>query len=99
MKLQIINQKGTYEINGDFTGLNNHLVKDHFNYLLDHYQEVIMCLKKVKKMDKRAIRVLQIIHKKAVKRGKILFVLGKKNKNIVPTFKQTKTSYIFRNDY
>lgn len=90
MNFQISNQKDTYEIKGDFIGLNNHIAKDHFNYLLDHYQEVVMCLKKVKKLDKGAIRVLQIIHKKASRRGKVLFVLGKENKNIVSKFKQTK---------
>jgi len=99
MALEITLQNGAYEISGDFTGINNHKVKAHFNYLLDHYQEVVLCLKKVSKIDKRGIKVLQIIHKKATKRSKTLFVLGKENEYISSLLAQTENLHIFRNDY
>lgn len=99
IELQITNRKGTYEINGNLTKENISLVKDQFNYLLDHYEEVIMCLKQVQQMDVNAITVLKTLYYKANKRGKVLFVLGKENKKIKEVFKQTQTTYLFRNDY
>ena len=49
MDLEINNVRGRIEVVGNFTSGNVHKVRDHFNYLLDHYEEVVMCLKKVKK--------------------------------------------------
>jgi anti-anti-sigma regulatory factor len=99
MKLQIINSSGTFEVIGNLTLNNSELVKDHFNYLLDHYEEVVMSLKKVKKIDKKAIKVLKEIYAKANRRSKILFVLGKENNVIANAFKKNKADYIFREDY
>lgn len=99
MQLKITNIKGVFEIQGRFTKENTSSVKEHFNYLLDHYQEIIMCLKKVSKIDQKAIEVLHDIYSKSVKRGKILFVLGHENENIIKAFQRTQTTHIFRNDY
>ena len=99
MKLEINNVRGRMEVVGDFTSENVHKVKDHFNYLLDHYEEVVMCLKKVKKIDKKALQVLQGIYAKAQRRKKVLFVLGKKNKKVFMTLQSNKLNHIFRNDY
>ncbi|MBG6130192.1 MFS superfamily sulfate permease-like transporter [Aquimarina sp. EL_43] len=99
MKLQIIHTSGTFEIVGNFTLDNTELVKDHFNYLLDHYEEVVMSLKKVKKIDKKAIKVLKEIYAKANRRSKILFVLGKENNVIANAFKKNKADHIFRENY
>ena len=99
MKLQIHNKQGTFEIIGSFTSENSEMVKDHFNYLLDHYEEVVMCLHKVKKIDQKALQVLRHIYKKASKRSKILFILGKKNKIVAKAFNKNELNYIFRNDY
>ncbi|TSE10236.1 MULTISPECIES: STAS domain-containing protein [Aquimarina] len=99
MKLQIINASGKFEIIGNFTLENTETVKDHFNYLLDHYEEVVMSLRKVKKIDQKAIKVLKDIYAKANRRSKILFVLGKENKIIINAFQKNKVSHIFREDY
>lgn len=99
MKLQIINTSGTFEVIGNFTLDNTELVKDHFNYLLDHYEEVVISLKKVKKMDQKGIKVLKEIYAKANRRSKILFVLGRDNNKIADLFKKNKANYIFREDY
>ncbi len=99
MKLQIINTSGTFEVIGNFTLENTDLVKDHFNYLLDHYEEVVMSLKKVKQIDQKAIKVLKDIYAKANRRSKILFVLGKENNAIAKAFKNNKATHIFREDY
>ncbi|MFC5048517.1 STAS domain-containing protein [Aquimarina hainanensis] len=99
MKLHISNNLGTYEIIGNFTSKNTHIVKDHFDYLLNHYDEIVISLNKVKIMDVRAIKVLQVIYLKALKRGKVLFVLGKDNFVITSLFDETGMNHIFRDDY
>jgi anti-anti-sigma regulatory factor len=99
MSLEIINNKGTFEICGEFTSENKGKVKEYFNDLLDNYYEVVMCLGKIKKIDESAVEVLKFIHHKAAKRSKVLFVLGKKNRIIKKTFKAFNISYIFKNDY
>ncbi|WP_459209565.1 STAS domain-containing protein [Aquimarina rhabdastrellae] len=97
--LRITNNLGTYEIEGEFTSKNSLLVREKFNYLLDHYEEVVMCLGKVKKIDKSALCVLLDIYSKAKRRSKVLFVLGKKNKYISDMFTKSQMNYIFKNDY
>ncbi len=99
MALQIQNIKGTFEIEGDFTSNNAEKVKDHFNHLLDHYSEVVMCLKKVNRIDKNALDILNEIYKKASRRSKILFVLGKENRLVANSLKNYQLTHIFRNDY
>lgn len=99
MKFQIRNNKGTIEIVGNFTTAYASAVQEYFDYLLDHYEEVVMCVKQVHTMDKKAAKVLSSIYEKAKKRNKILFVLGKKNTAIRQAFQQYKITHIFRNDY
>ncbi|MBW1297940.1 STAS domain-containing protein [Aquimarina litoralis] len=99
MELEINNVRGRIEVAGNFTSENVHKVKDHFNYLLDHYDEVVMCLRKVKKIDRKALKVLLLIYAKAKKRKKVLFVLGKKNEKVFKALKTNKLNHIFRNDY
>jgi anti-anti-sigma regulatory factor len=99
MSLEIINNKGVFEVCGEFTLENKGKVKEYFNNLLDSYYEVVMCLNKIKKIDESAVDVLKFIHNKAAKRSKILFVLGKENRVIKKSFKAFNISYIFKNDY
>lgn len=99
MKLDIINNKGIYEIHGDFTSRNVFKVKDYFNYLLDHYYEIVICLNNVNKIDLSAMCVLKFIFKKAKKRSKVLLVKGRKNEKIKDMFKLSKANYIFKDNY
>jgi len=71
MELNIINNKGVFEIHGHFVKENTKQVADYFNTLLDQYYEIVICLKQVKEMDARALSVMRFISKKAKKRSKI----------------------------
>lgn len=99
MNFQIINNKGVYEIHGNFTNANIHEVANYFNNLLDTYYEIVICLKKVKCMDQSALGVLKRLVKKAKKRSKILFILGKENQRIISVFNKANLTRIFKNDY
>ncbi len=98
MKLDIINNKGVYEIHGDFTSRNVFRVKDYFCYLLDHYYEIVMCLNNVTKIDRSAMLVLKFIFKKAKKRSKTMLVKGRKNEKVKAMFKLSEANYIYKDD-
>lgn len=99
MDFQIVNNKGVYEIHGDFTTTNTNEVAFYFSNLLDKYYEIVICLKKVRKFDDSALKVMQFLTNKATRRSKTLFVLGKNNKRITSLFNKTSLKGIFRNDY
>ncbi len=99
MNFQIINNKGVFEIHGDFTNMHTNQVANYFNNLLDRYYEIVICLKQVKRIDSKALNVMQFISAKAKRRSKILFVLGQENKCISKQFEMANLNNIFRNDY
>jgi len=82
MDFQIINNKGTFEVQGNLTVENTNYARACFSSLLDAYYEIVICLNKVNKMDNSAIGVLEFISNKAKQRSKTLFVLEKENKSI-----------------
>ena len=99
MNFEIINNKGVFEIHGHFTNAYTNQVADFFNNLLDKYYEITICLKQVRRIDSKALNVMQFIDAKAKRRSKILFVLGKENKRIKKHFEAANLINIFRNDY
>lgn len=99
MNFEIINNKGVYEIHGDFINDHTNKVETYFNNLLDTYYEVVISLKKVNKIDNKALEVMRFISEKAKRRSKVLFVLGKGNKRIKTEFKKANLNTIFKNDY
>lgn len=99
MNFEIINNKGVFEIHGHFTNAYTHQVADFFNNLLDKYYEITICLKQVKRIDNKALNVMQFITAKAKRRSKVLFVLGKDNKRIKSHFESANLINIFKDDY
>lgn len=99
MNFEIINNKGIFEIHGDFINEHTNQVATYFNNLLDTYYEIVICLKNVKQVDETAINVMKFISGKASRRSKTLFVLGKENESISTQFKKANLNTIFRNDY
>jgi len=99
MNFEIKNNQGVFEIHGDFINDHANQVETYFNNLLDTYYEVVICLKKVKQVDTKAIKVMQFIATKAKRRSKVLFVLGKENRRIKKQFKKANLNTIFKNDY
>ncbi|MDO5975141.1 STAS domain-containing protein [Flavivirga jejuensis] len=99
MNLEIINNKGVFEIHGDFVNEHTNRVATYFNRLLDRYYEIVICLEHVKQVDETAINVMRFIASKAKRRGKTLFVLGNENKRIHDQFNKANLISVFRNDY
>lgn len=99
MNFEIKNNKGVFEIHGDFTNTYSNQVANYFSTLLDRYYEIVICLKQVRCMDETALNVMQFISAKAKRRSKVLFVLGEDNENINRQFNKSSLNSIFRNDY
>ncbi len=99
MNLNIINNKGVYELHGQFVEATTYEVANYFNTLLDTYYEIVICLKGVTTIDKKALNVMQFITSKAKRRSKELFVLGKTNTKINEQFKTAELEYLFKDDY
>ena len=99
MNFEIINNKGVFEIHGHFTNTYANQAANFFNNLLDRYYEITICLKQVKRMDSKALNVMQFLAAKAKRRSKVLFVLGKNNKRIKKQFEKANLNDIFCNDY
>ncbi len=99
MNFEIINNKGVFEIHGHFTNAYAHYAADFFNNLLDKYYEITICLKQVRRIDKKALNVMQFISAKAKRRSKELFVLGKENKRVKSQFEGANLMNLFRDDY
>lgn len=99
MNFQIINNKGTFEIHGDFIDVHAHTTAIYFSTLLDTYYEVVICLKQVKRIDQNALNAIRFIAAKAKRRSKVLFVLGKDNAYVRKQFRKAQLKAIFKNDY
>ncbi|MDO5969067.1 STAS domain-containing protein [Flavivirga aquimarina] len=99
MNFEIINNKGVFEIHGDFTHAHSNQVANYFNKLLDRYYEIVICLKQVTCMDETAMNVMHFISAKAKRRSKVLFVLGEDNKSINRQLNSSNLNTIFNNDY
>lgn len=99
MNFEIINNRGTFEIHGDFIDHHTSTVANYFNTLLDTYYEVVICLKQVQRIDQNALNVMQFIAAKAKRRSKVLFVLGTDNVYVRQQFNKANLNTIFRNDY
>ena len=78
MDFQIVNNKGVYEIHGDFTTTNTNEVAFYFSNLLDKYYEIVICLKKVRKFESRHKKIRGFSSAQAAK-IKIILALQRSN--------------------
>ncbi|KAA1243288.1 STAS domain-containing protein [Aquimarina sp. RZ0] len=97
MALQITNNYGILEIDGDIKGNNVKSLKKHFEYLLQNKDQVILSLERVKKIDISAVDLLTRLHKKAMSLNKVFYIIGKNNAIINKAF--GKNSYVLKNDH
>lgn len=97
MPLQIKNNQGIFEINGNIIAENVYSLKHHFEQLLVQSERIIISLDHVKKIDAYGVQVLTKLHKMAMKSNKILSIIGKENKTIKKAF--GNFSYVLSSDF
>ncbi len=97
MALQITNNYGVLEINGNIVTENAISLQHHVEQLLYISDRVILSVDHVKNIDASGVRVLTNLYKKAMKGNKIFYIIGKENKKIKTAF--GKVNYILRSDF
>lgn len=99
MDSKITNNSGIFEITGSIVNENATVIKNHFEDLLDSSEELIMNLDRVNAIDATGVNVLTNLYKKAVKKNKALYIIGKENANLKEAFSVTKMDYILSRDF
>lgn len=97
MALNITNNQGIFEINGKLINKNALSLEHHFHQLMNHRDKIIVSIDKVKQIDPYGVRVLNNLHKSAMKRNKVFYVIGKGNRQVKKAF--GSVNYILRNDF
>ncbi|WP_108868913.1 STAS domain-containing protein [Aquimarina aquimarini] len=97
MALKITKNQGIFEIRGSIIAENAQSLHHHFEKLLFTSDKVILCMDKVKKIDKSGVSVLTKLFRNAVENNKIFYIIGKQNSKVKNAF--GNVSYILRNDY
>ncbi len=99
MALKITNNQGIFEINGKLIFENVKSLQNYFECLIEQSDSLIISIEKVKKIDVSGVNTLALLYRKAMKKNKILSIIGKENKNIQQVFNHTKMNFILRNDF
>jgi len=96
MALQITNNAGIYEINGDLNAQNVLSLNNHFEILLERSKIITLSLNKLVDIDKTAVKAIDVLYKKAMSHNKVFYIIGQENTKIRTQFQTEKLSYILR---
>jgi ABC-type transporter Mla MlaB component len=96
MALQITNNAGIYEINGDLNAQNVLSLNNHFEILLERSKIITLSLNKLVDIDKTAVKAIAVLYKKAMSHNKVFYIIGQENPKISTQFQTEKLSYILR---
>jgi len=99
MESKITNNSGVFEITGSIINENASMIKNHFESLLDSSEELIMNLDRISNIDASGVNVLTNLYKKAVRKNKALYIIGKENEHLKEAFSVTKMDYILSRDF
>ncbi|WP_298223986.1 STAS domain-containing protein [Flavobacterium sp.] len=98
MALQITNNAGIFEINGDLNSQNVLSLNNHFEALLERSKMITLSLNKLVDIDTSAVSAIASLYKKAMSSNKIFYIIGQENQKISDRFQTEKLSYILRRD-
>ncbi|VXB21493.1 conserved hypothetical protein [Flavobacterium sp. 9AF] len=97
MALQIQDNAGILEINGNLTLENAKSLKNFFEALLMQSSFIIVSLNKVVEMDKSSFDTLIQLYKIALAKNKVFYIVSDKNKKITKLFQTQKLNYMLQN--
>ncbi|MGB3152011.1 MAG: hypothetical protein WBB27_15245 [Maribacter sp.] len=98
MALQITQTRSMFSVFGELNSANANILSRHMQGFINPNSAVTLNLERVQAMDPSAAFTVEQMYCGAVRDNCILSVLGLGNTNILPVFKQTKTSYILSDD-
>lgn len=98
MRPTILNNSGIFEIIGNIVTENASSIKEHFENLFENSDEIIISLDRVHSIDFTGVNVLATLYRKAMEDNKVLYIIGRGNKNIERVFHTTKMDFILSRD-
>lgn len=98
MALQIKQTHDVLEVIGALTAENASIVKHHFDSFLKKVDHIILSLDGVTTIGPSGAYTIEQLYLDFVKSNRIIHIIGRENKRIAQTMKQTKTSYILSDD-
>lgn len=98
MALQITNNAGIYEINGNLNSQNVLSLNNHFETLLERTKMITLSLNNLIDIDTTAVSAIASLYKKAMSHNKVFYIIGQDNSKINAEFQTQKLSYILRRD-
>jgi ABC-type transporter Mla MlaB component len=98
MALQITNNAGIYEINGNLNSQNALSLNNHFETLLERSKMITLSLNNLIDIDTTAVSAIASLYKKAMSHNKVFYIIGQENPQISKQFQTEKLSYILRRD-
>jgi ABC-type transporter Mla MlaB component len=98
MALQITNNSGIFEINGDLNSQNVFSLNNHFNALLDGSKMITVSLNKINSIDKMAVNAIANLYKTALVSNKIFYIIGQNNEKVNQQFQAEKLNYILHSN-
>jgi ABC-type transporter Mla MlaB component len=98
MALQIINNAGIYEINGNLNSQNVLSLNNHFETLLERSKMITLSLNNLIEIDTTAVSAIATLYKRAMSYNKVFYIIGQENPKINAEFQTQKLSYLLRRD-
>lgn len=97
--LQINNTNGVFEVKGSLVAENSGNLRNYFELLLQHKENIVLSLDKIESMDASGIHTIISLYKKAIQTNKVFSIIGKSNKKISKALNISKLKYIVKNDF
>ncbi|MFK7810894.1 MAG: STAS domain-containing protein [Maribacter sp.] len=98
MAIKIKHEEGIIKIVGELTSENATTLKQHFDNFTKELDDIILSLDHVTHIEPGGAFTMEQLYLDFIKSNRVIQVIGRENKNIAKTMKNTKTSYILSND-
>lgn len=96
MALQIKNNNGILEIEGDLNAQNSNSLKNYFNEIIHQSNFIILSLNKITAIDKPAFNTIIALYKNALSRNKVFYIIGKENKKVSNIFAKENANFLLK---
>jgi ABC-type transporter Mla MlaB component len=99
MSLQITNNSGIFEINGELNSQNVVSLHNHFKSLLNFSKIISISLHKLNTIDRTAVIALKNLYEMALAKNKVFYIVGQENEKVKQQFQLEKLNYILHSSF
>jgi len=98
MAIKINHKEGIIKVSGELSSEKAMMLKQHFESFQNELDEIILSLDDVTYIEPAGAFTMEQLYLEFIKSNRIIQIIGRDNKCIAETMKNTKTSYILSND-